>query len=1408
MKLLFPTSVILSLCGTLMAAPSLIGNGSFEGTEMQKGANWGTRHQFIRGKGRVEIVEENGNRVLKVSMDEPNSTVKVLAGKVRFRPDTAYSVRFRCRRPDRTTWPNLTIVYRLKDGRSGSEQFQINTKKVKNEKPDQWLVLGPEMIGATLWLPPGSAKRYVGLPDGKVFFDSSVFGTEILECEVFLTISGSREIRIDDLFIEEDPPKTHAALAADAEAERQRLLIDATAKANRELAEARKKKSKIKLNFQIPLKTDFPPLKTDFSSYPDSVMNIAFDGARVLRNGKPVMMLGAEMLDPYTMKMFGLDYWVKSAFLNFLEVRQEKGVMTLSPPPRYPFLESELKHCLNNGIPVWIDLLTGNGGRARPIMQAFPELFTTGGHFFAWNQERPESRAILRSLWKSVLDQSRKYPVLFYEMFNEVVYEDKSPANIARFQKDLKEKYRTIEALNRACGTDFASFSEAAPQGYRGVQDLLKPQSENLKAEWTRFTEKRFAEIADESYAFFRKAVTPYSKISFQSVCGFPDYTDAVTDPVNSYRKQDYKGLEITAVFYPQTGKTDDEEAIAAEARATRIVKFFRGMEREKPAFDGEMSIFPGSVTFTQENVVSDFGKKMKFRPGAYGKESVADDRGRREKWHLPDYDDSDWKTLPIPSLWGKSGYPQCTVGYYRADVTPEKIPGRRIYLCGSELADRAEIYLNGERIGNTMRHFETFTIDVTEKLRYGEKNVFAVRIENTYLRNGYYWGGIRTNLVLLDTPGYSSTRFSPEQMDFLLWQRAMLGYNGTCLSYFYMNWTDPSRCALQNPIFFDPAIWMKVPETKNRINDLGSVIYPKRQPESPVGICFSLESARGYVSSKQYTSTERSEDFDRYFAASSFLQRDTGVFSDETLEDYSRLKNYRAVLLRLTERVSKKAMKNLERYVREGGVVLVDRLSLTRSSFDNSPLDASAFLGVKRGKGIRSPGHVRIRGEKNSEPTRPSGIRGHDHYAPLQILDAEEVAWIGTTPVAAIRRSGKGAVLTISAELRIPGLKKLFRPLFEEFRIPAEVNLSGAEYVDVYPAASEGRHLFGLFNWGGTRQVRLSDFRLPPGEYRLRDAATGEEILPPGGGSWNARTLKAGFRRTISNFVPALFLFERTDLAPLKLTDIPAGQKEALKKFWAPFWKDPEKVRKRILWFGRTQYTPIRMSSAVKILHDSGIAVDCQISRTFDSSTVQVIRNGVPLHVPLSDYDLIVLPNMTEPLAASRLTALREYLKTGGKSLLLLGTHSREVHYAYPGKNREVLKLVGGNASWSPVLDGKNARYGDPYFFRTGQIRPHDVTKGVREFSSLGSCAVSLKGGTDLVLSEKSAKPAGKAVLSVREEGSSRIAFSGDSDWITPLGLASADNAVLWSNLMAWLCRVSPLSEAEAREAARLPEF
>ena len=1137
-------------------------------------------------------------------------------------------------------------------------------------------------------------------------------------------------------------------------------------------------------------------------------MDISFDGARVLRKGKPVMMLGAELLDPCTMKMFGLDYWVKSAFLNFLEVRQKDGRMTLSPPRGYPFLESELKLYLNNGIPVWIDLLTGSGGRARPIMQAFPELFTTGGHFFAWNQERPESRAILRSLWKSVLDQSRSYPVLFYEMFNEVVYEDKSPGNIARFQNELKEKYRTIEALNRACGTDFRSFGEAAPQGYGGVQDFLKPQSENLKAEWTRFTEKRFAEIADESYAFFRKAVTPYSKISFQSVCGFPDYTDAVTDPVNSFQHQDYKGLEISAVFYPQRGKTDDEEAIAAEARPTRIVKFFRGMAPGKPSFDGEMSIFPGSVTFTQENVVSDFGKKMKFRPGANGKDAVAGDLGRKEKWHLPEYDDSSWKTLPIPSLWGTSGYPQCTVGWYRADVTPEKIAGRRIYLCGNELADRAEIWLNGERIGNTMRHFETFAIDVTEKLRYGKKNVFALRIENTYLRNGYYWGGIRTNLVLLDTPGYSSTRFSPEQMDFLLWQRALLGYNGTCLSYFYMNWTDPARCALQNPLLFDPAIWRKVPETKNRINDLGSVIYPKRQPDSPVGICFSLDSARGYLSSKQYTSTERSQDFDRWFAASSFLQRDTGVFSDETLDDYSRLKNYRAVLLRLTERVSERAMKHLDRYVREGGIVLVDRLSLTKSAFDNSPLDSSAFLGVRRGEGIRTPGEVRIRGEKEREPTRASSLRGKEHYAPLQILNAEPFAWIGAAPVAAIRRSGKGAVVTISAELRIPALKKLFRPVFEEFRIPAEVNLSGAEYVDVYPAGGDGRFLFGLFNWGGSREVHLSEFRLPPGEYRLRDAASGREIHPSGGGTWNRQSLKTGFRRTIPNFVPALLLFERVDLEPLKMTEIPAGQNAALKKFWDPFWKGPETVKKRILWFGRTQYTPIRMSSAVKILRDSGIALDCQISRTFDSSVVQVIRDGTPLYVPLSDYDLIVLPNATESLTEKQISALREYLNAGGKSLLLLGTHSREVHYTYPGKNREILKLVGGSASWNPVLDGKNARYGDPYFFRTGTIRSHAVTKGVREFASLGSCAVSLQGGTDLVLSEKSAKPAGKAVLSIREDGSSRIALAGDSDWLTPLGLASADNAVLWSNLIAWLCRLSPLSEADARETARFPEF
>lgn len=1399
---------MLCLCGVLCAGEaSLIGNGSFDGTA-QTESGWGTKHHFIRGRGTVEIVQEAGNRSLKVTMGEPESAVKILAGKARFRPDVPYVIRYRVKRPDRTTDPNLTIVYRLKDGRACSEQFRFDTRKCKDENPNEWFSLNPANMSAVLWLPAGSAKRYTGLPGGKAFFASSIFGSGELECEVFLMISGSGEIQIDDIVIVEEKPERNAALAADDEAERRRLLVDATAAMNRNLQEARKRKSTVKLDFRIPLNPEFAPLNPDFSRYPDSVMKIAFDGARVLRNGKPVMMLGAELLDPYTMKMFGLDYWVKSSFLNFLEIRRKDGVMTLDPPSRYPFLESELKHYLNNGIPVWIDLLTGKGGRSRPIMEQFPELFSTGGHFFAWNQENPYGRAILRSLWKSVLDQSRRYPVLFYEMFNEVVYEDKSPANIARFRKNLQEKYRTIQSLNRACGTNFSSFGDVVPPGYSAFQNLLNLPSENLKAEWDRITEERFTEIASEGYDFFRRAVTPYSKISFQSVYGFPDYTLAITDPVNSYRRQDFKGLEISAVFYPQTGRSDDEEAIVAEARATRMVKFFRGMSPDKPSFDGEMSIFPGSVTFSDENIVSDFGKKMKFRSGADGGEQVKHDLGRKENWHLPGYDDSGWKTIPVPSLWAKAGYPQCTVGWYRASAAPEKIRGRRIYLCGSELADRAEIWLNGELIGNTMRHFESFALDVTDKLRYGEKNVIAVRIENTYLRNGYYWGGIRTNLVLLDTPGYSSTVFSPEQMDFLLWQRAMLGYNGTCLSYFYMNWTGQDRCALLNPLYFDPAVWRKMPETKNRINDLGSVIYPKKHPDSAVGICFSLDSARGYVSSKQYTSTERSLDFDRWFAAASFVQRDTGVFSDDTLEDYSRLKPYRAVLLRLTERVSERARKNLERYVREGGLVFVDRVSMTKSAFDNSPLDCSAFLGARRLASSLSPGSVRVRGSRERFPTRNSTLRGGGHYAPLQVTDAEPFAWVGEKPVGAVRRLGRGAVVTVAAELKTTALGAIFRSFFDEFQVPPTVRLAGADYVDVYRSADGGRVLFGLFNWGGDRPVEIADFQLPPGEYRLRDAATGRVIPAPDGRFWNAASLRKGFRRELKNFVPALLLFEKKELPPLELTDIPAGQKQALEKFWEPFWKGPENVKKRILWYGKTQYNPYLMSSAVKILRDSGIAIDCMISPTFDSPVVKVIRNRSALHVPLSDYDLIVLPNMTDPLNAKQFSGLRDYLKSGNRSLLLLGTHSREVHYVYPSKNREALNLVGGTASWKPILGSGNARYDDGYFFRTNAVPAHEITKNVREFASLGACAVSLKNGTPLVLAPPDSNMPGKEIVCIREDGSNRVALTGDSDWLTPLGLAAGDNAVLWSNLAAWLCRLEPLPPETAKKAAELPEF
>lgn len=92
-------------------------------------------------------------------------------------------------------------------------------------------------------------------------------------------------------------------------------------------------------------------------------------------------------------------------------------------------------------------------------------------------------------------------------------------------------------------------------------------------------------------------------------------------------------------------------------------------------------------------------------------------------------------------------------VSWYRKDFTPDpSLEGKELLLTFEAAMQKAEVYLNGEKIMTHEGGYAPFVIDLTGLVNYGETNVIAVKIDsspNTNFAPGktnpdfQYWGGI-----------------------------------------------------------------------------------------------------------------------------------------------------------------------------------------------------------------------------------------------------------------------------------------------------------------------------------------------------------------------------------------------------------------------------------------------------------------------------------------------------------------------------------------------------------------------------------------------------------------------------------------------------------------------------------------
>jgi len=131
-----------------------------------------------------------------------------------------------------------------------------------------------------------------------------------------------------------------------------------------------------------------------------------------------------------------------------------------------------------------------------------------------------------------------------------------------------------------------------------------------------------------------------------------------------------------------------------------------------------------------------------------------------------PATDDTGWRSLNLPHDWGIEGpfradlpnmtakLPWAGIGWYRKHFNvPAANRGRRVFLDIDGAMSHAQVWCNGQRVGEWAYGYSSFRLDLTPFLNFAGDNVLAVRLDNPPKSSRWYpGGGIYRNVWLVKT--------------------------------------------------------------------------------------------------------------------------------------------------------------------------------------------------------------------------------------------------------------------------------------------------------------------------------------------------------------------------------------------------------------------------------------------------------------------------------------------------------------------------------------------------------------------------------------------------------------------------------------------------------------------------------
>ena len=107
------------------------------------------------------------------------------------------------------------------------------------------------------------------------------------------------------------------------------------------------------------------------------------------------------------------------------------------------------------------------------------------------------------------------------------------------------------------------------------------------------------------------------------------------------------------------------------------------------------------------------------------------------------DFDDSSWKKVNLPTL-GMLRHKRRRAGILSRNrlVSKKKIfinsnlQGKKLYLHFEGANQETEVFINGQKVGDHIGGYMAFTFEITDKVKLGEENLIAVKVDNKHNEN------------------------------------------------------------------------------------------------------------------------------------------------------------------------------------------------------------------------------------------------------------------------------------------------------------------------------------------------------------------------------------------------------------------------------------------------------------------------------------------------------------------------------------------------------------------------------------------------------------------------------------------------------------------------------------------------